>query len=335
MPTSDVLPLKPLSLDCSCCRIQIPICRAEFENTKMPIHNLTIVFDFSMPGRFSLRNSQEEIPPPLPEKKRNSAGLYESDAQSSRSSMSFTTNLTLPSNRSPTNSISSMLSVSSEELLDEPPPKPSRLPSDSLHRRDSRSSQYDNIDTPFECSSNVFEFNKTFQMGMPCEVTNSSLPPPLPVKKGSTSTSYFSVRHGSQYDNFTFEQTSRSPPAVFGPTCNRDNIFMSLTANNNATVLQPDVVPRVPSKNVSPHLVTKVTEFHKKTYSVTRLQESIVQSLQVNNPEVSNAEGSQLPPPIPPKKHGQLFFHDKQLCTTGTYLAQFFITSLGNSAVEY
>lgn len=308
-PTSDVLSPKRLSLDCSCCRIQIPFCHAEFENRKMPIHNLTIVFDFSMPGRFTLRNSQEEIPPPLPEKKRNSAGLYESDAQSSRSSMSFTTNLTLPSNRSPTNSISSMLSVSSEELLDEPPPKPSRLPSNSLHRRDSRSSQYDNIDTPFECSSNVFEFNKT--LGMPCEVINSSLPPPLPVKKGSSSTSYVSFRHDSQYDNFTFEQTSRSPPAVVGPTCNRDNVFVDLAADNNATVLQPDVVPRVPSKNVV--MSKKITEFHKKTYSVTRLHDSVVQSLQVNYPEVSNAEGSQLPPPIPPKKHGQLFFHDKQL----------------------
>lgn len=265
-----------------------------------------------MPSRFSLKNSPEEIPPPLPEKKRNSAGLYESDAQSSRSSTSFTTSLTIPSNSSPTNSISSNLSASSEELLDEPPPKPSRLPSSSLNRRDSRSSQYDNIDTPFECpTSNFFEFNKTFQMAMPCEVTNSGLPPPLPAKKGSTSASY--VRHDSHYDNFTFEQTARSPPGVVGPAYNTDNVSMFLTANNNATLLQPDVVPRVPSKNASPHLVTKFIEVHKKTVSVTRTQDNVVQSLQVNYTEVSNAEGSQLPPPIPPKKHGQLFSSDKQL----------------------
>lgn len=299
-----------MNLNCSCCRIKNSFLynfKAKHVNSEFDC--CVIVSDFSMPGRFSLRNSPEDIPPPLPEKKRNSAGLYESDALSGRSS--FTTSLTIPSNSSPTNSISSELSISSEEPLDEPPPKPSRLPSSaSVHRRDSRSSQYDNIDTPECCSPNLFEFNRTsFQMGMACKVTNSSLPPPLPVKKGSTSASFVAVRHDSQYDNVTFEQTSRSPPAVVGPAVyNMGNVSLSLTADNNIPVLQPDVVPRMPSRNVSPHVFTstKITEVHKKTFSVTRLQDSLVQSLQVNYAaEVSNVEGSQQPPPIPPKKHGQ------------------------------
>lgn len=178
-----------------------------------------------MPKNLSLRYCAIDIPPPLPGKKRRSAGFYEaSDAYS---------NLVVPS---PTHSISSAFSASSEEILDEPPPKPSRIPSNVCNRHDSRSSQYDN-DSPVEISppTDFENVDTPSQPLLPCDHYESRM----------------------SCDNFSSEFPL---PAVFKIV--HDSEHQTLRRHTPKTI-------------------------------------------EVNDTEVLSSENSQVPPPIPPKKHGK------------------------------
>ena len=74
--------------------------------------------------------------------------------------------LNLPHNHSHSNSINSVSSISSEDILDDPPPKPARTPTTSPGPvKGSRLSQYDNIAFPEAGSENGANGNETPDFG--------------------------------------------------------------------------------------------------------------------------------------------------------------------------
>lgn len=258
-----------------------------------------------MPKGFSLRRG-DDIPPPLPEKKRNSAGIYELNATDGQLPISFSRSPTVLYRHSSRYSAGSTFSVSSEEILDEPPPKPSRILSSSLDRRDSRSSQYDNMnDSSLEYSSPT-DFTDVASDGQ-------LVPPPLPVKKGSSSCPGVDVCPGSPYDNvFGHLSSSNVVSAKFEPGGHSEQLSPPtsrlLSPTMPRTSLQKaELISSTSSNQTVRRYVSKVSEVHQKTFDANVLQSCVIKSSQVSYTETSSTESLHAPPPIPPKKHGKYF----------------------------
>lgn len=196
--------------------------------------------NFSMPKHLSMRYCIKDIPPPLPEKKRRSVGFYEaSDAYS---------NLAVPS---PTHSIGSAFSASSEDILYEPPPKPPKSPSNVSSRHDSRGSQYDN-DSPVEISPPTDYFGDVDTHSQP------SLPSLLCDNNFSLEFSSLAIFESCDSERQTLRRRAPKTIEVRQTKCGGDMLYNQMTKSSEG-----------------------------------------------NGTEVSSSENSQVPPPIPPKKHGK------------------------------
>ena len=151
-----------------------------YKNKKIKICNAVIllsVYFRNLQGMF-LKPDDTEEPPPLPRKIENITSNV-SPSFNNRPFRNSVPNeqdlskisimidrLNLPLNHSHSNSINSVSSISSEDILDEPPPKPARTPTTSpAPVKGSRLSQYDNIAFPEAGSENGATGNETPDFG--------------------------------------------------------------------------------------------------------------------------------------------------------------------------
>lgn len=260
-----------------------------------------------MPKGFSLRRGVDEIPPPLPEKKRNSAGIYELNATSSQLPISVSHSPKVHHCHSSRYSVGSAYSGSSEEIIldEQPPPKPSRILSNSLDRRDSRSSQYDNMnDSSLEYSS-LTDFTDAASDGQ-------LMPPPLPVKRGLSGFPGIDICPSSPYDN-VFEHSSSLNVVSAKFESAGDSEQMSPTSQLLSSMMpktslqKAELISSTSSNQTVRRYVSKVSEVHQKTFDANVLKSCVIKSSQISYTEMSSTESLHVPPPIPPKKHGKYF----------------------------
>lgn len=132
-------------------------------------------------------------------------------------------------------------------------------------------------------------------------------PPPKPPKTRSNVSSRHDSR-SSQYDNDSPDEISSPTDFADVETHNQPSLPLLLCDNFSLEFSSPAVFESCDSEHQTLRRhAPKTIEVHQMKRGGDMLHNQMAKSSEGNNTEVSSSENSQVPPPIPPKKHVQAY----------------------------